>query len=186
MNIINTLDEIGSYIINSPKQFIFNTIDLPDVNNFNTDIVQHQSFSPLFYDLLEIKENCIYWFELESPEKCQTLLHLLESSRERLKQIPRVVPPNNSNMNSKCFYVGIRRGGYRKKDNFTNIAGRIGQHLGYYDKGTTQGLQLVHWAKEAKANITINYAQLNGIPNQYLNVLEGIIAHQLRPLCGHH
>lgn len=186
MNITYKLEEVGKHIIPLAQKFTFNSSELPDNEDFTANIVTHPIFSPLFDKLLAIRENCLYWFSLDSNDKCEILNNLLNTNRESLAVIPRVIPPDNKNINSNVLYVGIRRGGFRKKDEFTHIAGRMVQHLGYYEKGSTQGLQLVHWAKSAKTDISINFVSFSDLPNQLLPVLEGILAHQLKPLCGKH
>lgn len=186
MNITHKLEEVGDYILPLAKKFTFKSSELPDTNDFKTDIVKHPIFSSFFNELLDIKENCVYWFSTDSVDKCKTLNDLLNVNRESLTAVPRIVPPDNKNVNSNILYVGMRLGGFRKRDDFTHIAGRMVQHLGYYEKGSTQGLQLVHWAKPAKIDITINFVPFNDLPNQLLVVLEGILAHQLKPLCGKH
>lgn len=186
MNFVKNIESIGDEIIKQPKVHRFETFDLLEHNNFNIDIRQVPVFDEIFEDLNRKKNNCIYWFNLESDECAKEINCLLDINREELNKLRRVVPPKNRNENSKTLYVGIRRGGIRQKDNLTNISGRIIQHLGYYDKGSTQGLQLVHWANQSNKTILLNVVELANIPNEYLDAIEKIVAHRLKPLCGKH
>jgi hypothetical protein len=134
---------------------------------------------------------CLYWFTVENSERAKQMIVKLNEFRESQKlldkQYKRVVPASNSNkigpnINEHVIYVGKRHGGVRR-DKFTNIAGRISIHFGYYKVGTTQGLQLFHWANETvKLNVMI-------LPNEakdYLDLLEKLLANKLKPLCGKH
>jgi hypothetical protein len=62
-------------------------------------------------------------------------------------------------------------------------AGRIAIHFGYYEIGTTQGLQLAYWAKK---NLTLNVMALPKESSDYLDLLEKLLARKLNPLCGKH
>lgn len=84
------------------------------------------------------------------------------------------------------MYVGIRQGG-KTLSGLTNIVGRINQHLGYYKVPTTQGLQLVHYAKGKDFQLTMNVVEFKDLENpMYLNLIEKMVADELRPLCGRH
>jgi len=184
--IITKFGKIGSEIIELAEVYEFKTSDLPEINDFKTDIRIDPNFSRIFEELNLKTNNCIYWFNFESERKAAKINLLLDNNREELKDKFRVIPPPNKNENSKTLYVGIRRGGVRKRDKLTNISGRMIQHLGYYDKGSTQGLQLVHWANKANASIFLHVVELVDLPDTYLNVIEGIVAYKLKPLCGKH
>jgi len=186
-NIKTNLEKIGEKIIEKSKVYKFKTSDLPEHNNFMTDI-RHASpiFEKIFKELDLKTNNCIYWFDLVNNENAKEINSLLDIKREELKKNKRVIPPKNINVNSKTLYVGIRRGGVRRRDKLSNISGRIIQHLGYYEKGSTQGLQLVHWANQANKTIFLNVVELINIPNEYLNAIENIVAYKLKPLCGKH
>lgn len=178
-----TKDSIEFLILSKKLIYKFNLLNLPDVA---TNILDADDFREIFIELNKKTKSCIYWFELENEQKCLEIISHLNSRREVLKSKSRVIPPKNANKNSKVLYLGIRRGGVRKRDNFTNISGRIVQHLGYYEKGSTQGLQLVHWCKGQNFEIKLNVVELENLPNDYLNVVEKILSYHLRPLCGKH
>lgn len=180
------LDNVFKYIISKKEEFLFNLNDLPEINNYQTNILTQNGFSHIFENLNTRLNNCIYWFELKNNEDCLLLVEKLNENRTQLLQDIRVVPPRNKNQNSKILYLGIRRGGIRKRDGLTNISGRMVQHLGYYVKGTTQGLQLAHWCRGLNIPIKLNIVELNGLPNEYLNVVEKILSYHLKPLCGKH
>lgn len=174
-------------LIGSAEAYSFNLKDLPDTDDFKLDLRKHEKFQNIFDELNKKTSSCLYWFEIDSNENCSSLIQLLDKKRKSLKKQLRTVPAKNKNTDSKVLYVGIRRGGIRKRDGLTNISGRILIHLGYYDKGRTQGLQLVHWAVESGFTVQLNVVQFeDGFPNEYLGALEKIMAHKLKPLCGKH
>lgn len=168
----------------------FNSNELPDHQNYQIDIREDNKFKNHYNNLNGFKGHCLYWFETNTSKDAIQLMNLLNDKRNSLWEREfdkRKVPVDNINLNSKTLYVGVRQGGNpRKKDNLTNISGRIIQHLGYYDKGSTQGLQLIHWAKEARVDIKINVLHFDDIQKEYLYVLEKLFALELKPLCGKH
>lgn len=186
IEISERLDRIFDFILSQKSTYKFNLSNLPDLNNYTTNILDSEFFREIFNDLNKKTKNCIYWFELQNEQECTDLISILNINREFLRENFRVVPPKNKNQNSKVLYLGIRRGGIRKKDNLTNISGRIVQHLGYYVKGSTQGLQLVHWCKGVDMHINLNVVELDNLPNDYLNVAEKILSYHLKPMCGKH
>lgn len=128
-----------------------------------------------------IDKPCLYWFETEDENK---IPELLDNLNKFLLEFPnRKTPKPNKNKKSKCLYVGVRQGGLRKRDNFSQIAGRIVIHLGYYKVGTTQGLNLAYWAK---AKLKLNILELPSEASIYLNILEKMMAEKLKPLLGSH
>lgn len=179
-------DQLAQEVINEAETYSFNIKDLPDLNNYKTNIRTELKFIEMFKSLDDKLNNCLYWFEVESSIHCTNLQILLNESRDALRINFRTVPAKNKNLESNVLYVGIRRGGQRKRDLLSNISGRICIHLGYYDKGSTQGLQLIHWAKDVDCNINLKVVQFEALPNDYLNTIEKIIAFKLKPLCGHH
>lgn len=179
-------DQLAEEVINQAETFTFNLKDLPDINNYQTDIRKDLNFTQIFDALDKKINNCIYWFEAETNHHCNNLQVLLNENRELLSLNFRTVPVKNSNTDSNILYVGIRRGGQRKRDHLSNISGRIAIHLGYYDKGSTQGLQLIHWAKNVDCKIHLKVVEFEDLPNDYLNTIEKILAFKLKPLCGKH
>ncbi|WP_422104632.1 hypothetical protein [Winogradskyella sp.] len=162
---------------------------------YGKDINDQDWYSPntdsdfrYFFEELDLKKNhCLYWFELESNDKANALNILLNNyRREKGIKHNRVVPATNKNENSNVLYVGIRRGALKPKIP-TNIVGRINQHLGYYKVTSTQGLQLVHYARGLDFEITLNVVEFEGLDNPiYLNIIEKMMADKLKPLCGRH
>lgn len=177
-------EALANIAIKEAETYVFNLNKLPSVN-YDEYIGDSAYFKTMFKQLNTKQNNCLYWFELESEVLAIELNNLLDTKREELKQKKRVVPVKNSNTHSKVLYVGIRRG-KQKKSKRTNISERIRQHLGYYKTGATQGLQLVHWAKDTDVEIKLHVIEFNGLDNAYLNALEKIIADRLTPLCGRH
>lgn len=164
----------------------FNTKQLLDHEGYTKFVNSDGELVSIFNDLNYIKENhCLYWFELENEELANNLN--LELNEYRFKNLKTVPPINNKNKNSKVFYVGIRQGGFTKYNNLTNITGRICQHLGYYNKFTTPGLQLFEYARNNNYTITIKVVEFKKFKHpKYLNIIEKLVAQKLKPLCGKH
>jgi hypothetical protein len=170
--------------------FSFHSYELPDYLDYEIDIREDEKFTNHFKKLNSFQGHCLYWFELSTNEDAVKLMLLLNNKRQPLWEREldkRKVPVDNLNLNSTVLYVGVRQGGKpRIKDGLTNKSGRIIQHLGYYLKGSTQGLQLIHWAREANVDIKINVIHFGGIQKEYLYILEKLYALELKPLCGKH
>lgn len=154
---------------------------------FEEDCRDCPLFKPLFDRLNTITGPALYWFEADSEEEAYQLKADLDQFRKinPQKKQPnwRNIPAQNNNSNSKVVYVGIRQGGYTKKHSLSFLAGRIIIHLGYYKHGSTQGLQLAHWAK---LPLTLNVIALPDQAKDYLNILEKLFALELNPLVGKH
>ena len=148
--------------------------------NYEEKGLGYTTILPIIHDLMNINKPCVYWFETEKEEVANNLINDLNCFRELKTE--RSVPARNNKTNSKYIYVGIRQGGQRK-DGFTNIAGRISIHFGYYKVGSTQGLQLSYWAKD---KLILNVMEMPETAAPFLNVIEKQIANKLRPLCGRH
>ncbi|GAA3654848.1 hypothetical protein [Flavivirga jejuensis] len=98
----------------------------------------------------------------------------------------RNIPAKNKNERSNVLYIGIRRGSKANNPKTTNIVGRINQHLGYYKNQNTQGLQLIHIAKNCDFKLTLNVVEIVSTNSIYLNIIEKKVADILQPLCGRH
>lgn len=169
---------------------------LPEAD-FTTDKID---YVPQLVKIIEILNTlhkpCLYWFEATSNNEAIIINSLLDEFRlnENLKdrRLRRVVPAKNNYHNSnsteksKVIYVGKRHEGMRKRDKLTNISGRIAIHFGYYKNGSTQGLQLSHWAKNSRVNLKLNVLELPIESKEYLELLEKLLAKKLKPLCGRH
>ena len=155
-------------------------LKFPQYEHYFDAYGENQMFN-LIESLKEIDKPCLYWFEAENEEKASNLILALNDFRLNNPK-NRTIPAKNRNINSKCIYVGIRQAG-KRKDGFTNIAGRMVIHFGYYKVPSTQGLQLVYWAKE---KIKLTVMELPSESSIFLNVLEKELAKKLKPLCGRH
>lgn len=151
----------------SPEKF--------DFNERKTGILGN-----LFTLLDKISSPCLYWFECENSREAVLAENDLNIFREQ--NSGRNIPVRNNNKDSNILYVGIRQGG-KRKDGFTNIAGRIYIHLGYYKVGSTQGLQLSYWAK---SRIKLSVIELPEDAKPYLNIMEKFYAISLKPVVGKH
>lgn len=163
----------------------FNTNQLINHEGYTKFVNCHGELAPIFNDLNLIKENhCLYWFELENEETTHNLILDMDSYRhKKLKK----VPASNKNKNSNILYVGVRQGGYVKSKKLTNITSRICQHLGYYDKPSTQGLQLYEYSRDKNYKIIVKVIEFKRFTfARYLNIIEKKVAQKLNPLCGSH
>lgn len=174
------------------KEFKFNTSRLPavlEVTGYEM-ILLDPAFKTMFDELQKIKSNCLYWLEVKTVAEAMELKSRICVKKKELwsedKKVCRVLPALNKNENSTVLYVGVRKGSAAKKQKITNIAGRIVQHLGYYREGRTQGLQLAYYTRELEVDITLHVYSLHNCPDEYLYILEKIMAKKLRPVCGVH
>ena len=157
---------------------------IPTQEEFRFDQRYQGELGALFKRLDEIRTPVIYWFSSESVESAHAIKDQhLDFRSLRGVEHDRHAPAPNRVMESKIIYVGMRQGGFRKKDGFTKIAGRIYVHLGYYSKGSTQGLQLVHWCNAA---LQLHLLPLAHDVSPFLGGLEKIVAKHLRPVIGRH
>ncbi len=166
---------------------VFNTKDLPDHKKYTYSANLDSEFSKnVFSSLDKIKSNhCLYWFELPTAYEAEQLNDLIDVYRQRKGENDyRVVPASNKNTDSRILYLGTRRGGFTKSTKLTNITGRICQHLGYYEKGTTQGLQLYEYAKAKDFEVTLKVIEFENLETYSLNVIEKLLAKKLKPLSG--
>lgn len=167
----------------------FNTQNLPDHKEYKYSPNIDNNFREIIFDKLNAitKNHCLYWFELKSIEKTKELNSLMDKYRKKKNEIfYKKVPASNNNSKTNILYLGVRQGGYRKRDGLTNIEGRINQHLGYYDKKTTQGLQLYEYAKEESFEITLKVVEFKGLEPYLLNVIEKLLAKKMMPISGRH
>jgi hypothetical protein len=170
----------------------FNTKDLPDLHNYDAVKVPNILLEMrTFFEKLElIKHHSLYYFELKDVDSAQRVKALLDGHRKPKKKQKagyRVVLATNTydNTNSTILYLGVRRGA-PNKSGLTHLAGRINQHLGYYKNGSTQGLQLHHYARGLDFEITLKVYEFQKLDSNYLNVIEKMMAKKLNPLCGRH
>ncbi|MDO7136340.1 hypothetical protein [Algibacter lectus] len=179
------LDELKDLLSNSSiSKFEIDCINMPkDRKEFILDERDKSYFSELFEKLDKYKETTIYYFEAKNISDANDLVEKLNEYRYLAKENGRVVPAVGKYNDSKVLYVGVRKGGNRKRDNLSNISARIFQHLGYYYKGSTQGLQLCDWSDKI---IYLNIITLGPKANEYLYVLEKLLAKNLKPIIGKH
>jgi len=188
----DVFESISNNIVDKKIEFYsesFNIKDLPNNNGFKVHPNTLPEFNHLFRPLDKKNNDCLYWFELETIEKAIELNNLL--NKYRLSNIKgnakyRNVPATNKNETSNVLYVGVRRGSKSKNPKLTNIVGRINQHLGYYENENTQGLQLIHFAKNCDFKLKLNVVEVISSNSIYLNIIEKKVADKLKPLCGRH
>lgn len=178
-------------ILKEPDQFKicrFHLSELPDNNNWDN----HPNIDPVFKKHLDVlneyKGDCLYWFNCDTTEDALQLDNALVNYRNgKNKKGYRAVPTSNKYKHkNKTIYVGVRRGSTAKKPTVSNILGRINQHLGYYRQPKTQGLQLLHWAKDLDINISLHVVHFENKLGSLLYVIEKEVSKQLIPHCGRH
>lgn len=190
----NSIKDLINDIINSSPDYeeVFNTKNLPNHHNYDKskapNVIPEMRY--FFQGLDNIKHNSLYYFELKDIKTAHKLKGKLDNYRKSIDKSSdeyRVVPTTNryDNGQSKVFYLGVRQGA-PNKSGLTHIAGRINQHLGYYKNGSTQGLQLYHYAKGLDFEITLKVYEFQNLNSDYLNVIEKKMAKKLNPLCGRH
>ena len=138
---------------------------------------------PMIHEIMQINKPCIYWFELDNKNDANDVIGDFERYKSSNPTVS-LPPINYSKIKyhlSDCLYVGVRQKGMRKKDNFSNIAGRIAIHFGYYKVKTTQGVNFAHWCKH---KIKVKVIALPEYADLYLNFIEKLLSLQLKPLFG--
>ncbi|WKX75608.1 hypothetical protein [Zobellia laminariae] len=190
----NIVAEITDESINHSYgyKFVFNTNTLEKYKNGINEAYDREVFFYLFEKLEEMKNHCLYWFEIEDKEKRDTLIELLNNYRknknnEGYRNVPAKALKAYEGSQSNVIYVGIRTGkGEKTKQKHSNIAGRINQHLGYYGTDATQGLQLSSYASGLDINITLKVFGFSNLRDDYLKLLEKAVARHFKPHCGRH
>lgn len=156
---------------------------MPSYEDFDFWTRKETFFSNLFIQLDKLTNPCIYWFELDNDSFSSEIKMRTDSFRTDKSIHKRTIPAKNKNDLSKYLYVGIRKGGVRKKDGLLNIASRIFHHLGYYSIGSTQGLQLAYWSQY---KLKLSVIELTKEAEAYLNIIEKFYAIKFKPLLGKH
>jgi hypothetical protein len=190
--IANELSGLKESQFKQSSGFPINCTNLP-TSGSEKNIYHHDNYKVLFEELEQIKESpCVYWFELKESGHGQAILSSLklyfekwknEKNAGTLKKLRkyRAIPAmkeRSSDINTNILYVGkVKR----------DLKGRMVPHLGYYHTSPdTQGLQLCHWAKAFKLNITFNYIQLPEGLQDIAGYYEMKLARELKPLLGKH
>lgn len=182
-NLAKNLDPL----FENPYTFKFQLSDLPPVMDLHFPDIRHLSpYQEFFHQLDQFTNDCLYWIKLDSLNHSQMVKDRYQDIGIHLHENYRVHPPLSRYDTSTCLYVGIRRGGIRERDGLSNIAGRMVQHFGYYDKGSTQGLQLAHWPDKMKLTISIHIVHFDDNLGILLKALECYAAHKFQPILGRH
>ena len=130
-----------------------------------------------------VKDNvrpCVYYFEF-NPEDRNKIISSYELFEEEQKNIQndkkRVSPAKKKSypINTNILYVGKSKG--------RNI-NRLIVHLGYYDIGSTGGLQLLFWAKKHNIELTYHAFYLPLEMRDFVDPIEVALARSLNPLLG--
>ena len=184
--LVSQLRDFNSLLNDDHKYFFFeiDCLRIPSVVEFEFKKRKLGYLNELFTTLDCLTSHCLYWFELEYEDLSKQIDLDFRAYKSKYKKgHDRNVPALNKVKSSKVLYLGVRRGGVRKSDGFTNIAARIFQHLGYYSIGSTQGLQLVHWFDK---KLELHIIEFPDVAKNYLNILEKLFAMEFQPLIGKH
>lgn len=184
--LVSQIADLNALLNDENRHLVFeiDCLKMPSIDEFKFDERKLGCLGNLFTTLDELSSHCLYWFELENEELSRQIdLDFRSYKSKYRKGHDRNVPALNKVESSKVLYLGVRRGGARKKDGFTNFAGRIYHHLGYYRHGSTQGLQLVHWYK---GKLELHVIEFPNMAKHYLNILEKLFAMEFKPLIGKH
>lgn len=192
--LINSIvDDVLHNQIEGNYSYSFNTKYLEPYKKGCKQAYEMLYFKELFSHLENIKTNCIYWFEADSVEQCKDLVALLDDYRytnnsfKDYRTVPAKAAKKYDTTNSNIIYLGIRRGnGKKSRQAHSNIAQRINQHLGYYHTDKTQGLQLSSYVYGKDFNLTLKVCPLEGLHDNYLNLVEKELALRVNPHCGRH
>ncbi len=134
----------------------------------------------VFKIIIENKKPCLYFFEFNKNDREKIISSyeiFIDEQKKKLSSDRRVSPATKKKYpnDTSILYVGKSKG--------RNV-GRLIVHLGYYDKGGTAGLQLIHWAKKLKIDITYHVFYFPLELRDFVDPLEISIARSLNPLLG--
>lgn len=134
-----------------------------------------------FYSKLPGEDKpCLYFFEFDSSQRDAILTEYISFVEYQQFASPgdfrktaalKKRPPLKTNV----LYVGKR-----KKE----MGGRLVVHLGYYDVGTTAGLQLRFWAKKLGLKFKLHILYFEKDMYDFIDPLEIALARSLNPLIG--
>ncbi len=121
---------------------------------------------------------CVYCFEIVSPDT-ETILGAYRNFKANKDFEHRARPAlkKKPTVNTQTLYVGKV---------LKDIGGRMVVHFGYYDVGSTAGLQLVCWANEAKLKLHLHIYAFKPEMHDFVAPLEFHLAQKLHPLIGKH
>ena len=134
----------------------------------------------IFKTIKEDKSPCLYFFEFNKNDReiiTSCYKQFMKDQQEKSSINRRISPATKKKYpeNTKVLYVGKSKG---------NNVGRLIVHLGYYDKGGTAGLQLIHWAKKLNIDLTYHVLYFPMEMRDFVDPLEVAIARSLNPLLG--
>ena len=175
----NILSNIGDNIEYISCKIECDKLPEPEIRKKDGRLVAPMS-AEVFNVIVENKKPCLYFFEFSKKDRDKIIFSYENFINEQKKKsigdrrvssaIKKKYPDNTS-----VLYVGKSKGG--------NV-GRLIVHLGYYDKGGTAGLQLIHWAKKLKIDITYHVFYFPLEMRDFVDPLEVSIARSLNPLFG--
>lgn len=162
---------------NGPKRiesFEIDCCDMKDYNNVN--VLQNGDYVELFNFVKKFQGPCLYYFEAISDHSAEEIVNRVNAYKQQAnhKAVPAI---KKKLVPSKVLYVGkVKR----------TLWGRIVQHLGYYKVERTQGLQLFYWTKGLNLKLRLTIMEFEPDMANYMEVLEGQVAAELKPVLGKH
>lgn len=165
-------------------------IDFSNISEQNFKNGIRVNMKSLHSKLNEIKESSIYIFNINSNISYESIIEKYNNfpNKYNLK-----LPPlkQKADKKSRVLYIGKREGGYRKKHDYSFLAGRINHHLGFFinkkdELVTTSSLQLFHWAKDLDLKLSLQIITFDGNIKYQLGAIEKEIALVKKPIIGSH
>jgi hypothetical protein len=134
----------------------------------------------IFNTIVENKRPSLYFFEFNKNDRDKIISsykNFIQDQQKKSLSNRRVSPATKKKYpnDTSVLYVGKSKG--------KNV-GRLIVHLGYYDKGGTAGLQLIHWAKKLKIDLIYHVLYFPLEMRDFVDPLEVSIARSLNPLLG--
>jgi|SRR6185437_3020891 len=140
------------------------------------DITREEWFSEIFNSY---NGATVYAIEVLSGPGNQRIIELYKDYIKTPVQMRRGTSAlkSTADPNTKYLYVGKVKAVFH---------GRVIHHLGFHSSGQTVGLQIFHWLKGEQLQLRIHTYQFPQNMENFLEVLEGQLAKQLKPLIGKH
>jgi hypothetical protein len=147
------------------------------VNFLNKNILEHELFRDNFKQLMELTGPVLYWFEISSNHTAKQIIESFRSYHKQIGSRPTPALKKGVRPDSQCLYVGKAK---------RYFYGRVIQHLGFEQGGSSQGLQLYHWANDIGLKVKVHAYEFSPSMIELISVMEIELAKQMNPLLGKH
>jgi hypothetical protein len=141
------------------------------------DITKDEENQQQFRELMELKGPVLYWFEVTSNHTAIELREAIEGYKgqpnaRRTPAFKRAFSPD-----SRCLYVGKAK---------RSFYGRVIQHLGFEQSGSSQGMQIYHWANDMRLKVSVHGFELAPAMIDLVSIMEIEFAKHMKPIFGKH